>query len=59
MNSYTKLMTITLIRTIVTMAPRFSNEGILWPPVSSRTTVVTAEVMMEGLLKVMLSAGER
>ena len=52
-------MTTALTMTIVTMAPRLSREGFPWPPVSSRPAVVTAEVMVEGLLMVVLSAEER
>lgn len=52
-------MTTALARSIVTMAPRFISEGFLWSPVCSRLAVVNAEVMMEGLLMVVLSSGER
>ena len=42
-----------------TMAPMFTSEGFLWPSVSSIPAVVTAEVTIEELCMVVLTAGER
>ena len=52
-------MSTAVATTTPTVAPRFTREGFLWPSVFSSPAVVTAEVMMEGLCMVVLTAGER